>query len=136
MTPTETARIAAAINTLRPDWPTNSITTFLHTSGLANRPYQTIAIALTWIAVDPTTRTPARALENGPWWRATTTPENTPTPTHPWGPQNCHTCGLPQHQCTTRWKNDHQYTPTSQATKTTNVTARINDLRNRKRPTA
>ena len=25
-----------------------------------------VAMALTWIAVDPTTRTPARALENGP----------------------------------------------------------------------
>lgn len=77
-TPIETARLAAAINILRPDWPTRSLQTILdrdHT----HRPIHDLAVALAWIATDPGTKTPARLAEHGPWWTACTT-GSTPTP--------------------------------------------------------
>jgi hypothetical protein len=70
LTPTAVERIAQAIHALRPQWPIASLETFLRDPKLANRPTRDVAIALTWIAVDPDTRTPARVHEDGPWWRA------------------------------------------------------------------
>jgi hypothetical protein len=70
LTPTAVERIAQAIHALRPQWPITSLETFLRDPKLANRPTRDVAIALTWIAVDPDTRTPARVHEDGPWWRA------------------------------------------------------------------
>lgn len=74
----ELARIAAAINILRPDWPTRSIQTLLENHH-ANRPYHDLAVAATWIATDPDTKTPARLAEAGPWWTALQT-SSTPGP--------------------------------------------------------
>lgn len=85
MNPHEAARLAAAINQLNPEWPRRSLQTFIETN-LMDRPYRDAAIALTWIACDPLSRTPARVLEAGPWWRASLAdrlPENQPTPTPP-----------------------------------------------------
>ena len=65
----EIDRIAAAANALRPDWPLGSIRTLL-TKKLAHRPRRDVAVALAWIACEPNTATPARVLEDGPWWRA------------------------------------------------------------------
>lgn len=65
----ETHRLAAAINALRPDWPLASLSTWIRTS-LAERAYRDAAVALTWVACDPQSETPARVLEAGPWWRA------------------------------------------------------------------
>ena len=63
-------RLAAAINQLRPEWPTRSLLTFIG-KNLNSRAYRDAAIALTWIACDPKTLTPARVIEAGPWWNAT-----------------------------------------------------------------
>lgn len=66
---TETTRLAAAINALRPDWPQASLVTFI-TRDLATRAYRDAAVALTYVAADPATQTPKRVLEAGPWWDA------------------------------------------------------------------
>lgn len=70
ITQTQAERIAQAINALRPDWPTRSLLTFTQ-KHLADRAYRDALVALVWVASDPTTKTPARVLEAGPWWRAT-----------------------------------------------------------------
>lgn len=69
-TPNEIERIAAMGNALRPDWPIKSLRSYL-AANLGTRTYQDLAIALAYIATDPATQTPARLLENGPWWAAT-----------------------------------------------------------------
>lgn len=71
MNPTEAARIACAIAILRPDWDARSLQTFLtdDRNHIARRPYQDAAAALTFVACDPTSKTPARVLEAGPWWK-------------------------------------------------------------------
>ena len=66
----EIQRVAMAANALRPDWPTASLVTFI-AAKLADRPRRDVAVALTWVACDSATTTPARVLEAGPWWRAT-----------------------------------------------------------------
>lgn len=66
----EAHRLAGAINQLRPEWPLASLSTFIH-KNLAARAYRDAAVALTWVACDPQTLTPARVLEAGPWWKAT-----------------------------------------------------------------
>lgn len=86
MTPIQLHRLAGAIATLRPDWPPQSIQTFLE-KHFTHRPLRDIAVALTYVAVDPTTTTPARVLEAGPWWQSAAT-RDVPTavndcPTHP-----------------------------------------------------
>lgn len=69
MNDNEIERVAAAINALRPDWPSASLRTLI-TNKLGSRPRRDVAVALTWVACDSTTKTPARVLEAGPWWRA------------------------------------------------------------------
>lgn len=64
----EIERIAAAANALRPDWPVSSLKTIL--AAHAARPYMDLAVAMTVVACDPATRTPARVNEPGPWWVA------------------------------------------------------------------
>lgn len=66
----EVHRLAAALNSLRPDWPARSIATFIDRE-LKARTYRETAVALAWVATDPTTETPKRVLEQGPWWLAT-----------------------------------------------------------------
>lgn len=70
MNDTEIARIAAAGNALRPDWPVASLVTLLNRPALVNRPRRDVAVALAWIAAESDTKTPARILGPGPWWRA------------------------------------------------------------------
>jgi hypothetical protein len=62
-------KLATAANLLRPDWPTNSLVTYLMKAHAA-RPFQDLATALTFIALDPETKSPARLEQNGPWWKA------------------------------------------------------------------
>lgn len=66
----EAERIAAAINVLRPDWPTRSLITLMQRPGLANKPRRDVAVAFAWIACEANTAKPARVLEAGPWWQA------------------------------------------------------------------
>lgn len=67
MNRTEVERIAKAINGLRPDWPWNSLVTFIGTH-LSERAYRDVAVALAYVACEAETRTPKRVLESGPWW--------------------------------------------------------------------
>ena len=71
MNQTAIVRIAAMASSLRPDWPQSSIVTLL-TKHLADRAYRDVAVAMAWIATDPESKTPARLLEQGPWWLAAT----------------------------------------------------------------
>lgn len=70
MNANEQARLAAAVAILRPDWPQDSLRTFVARDDqlLARRPYQDAAVALVFVALDPATKTPARVNEPGPWW--------------------------------------------------------------------
>lgn len=72
MTPIELHRLAGAIATLRPDWPASSLQTFLDRH-FAYRPIRDVAVALTYVALDPDTTNPGRVLEAGPWWQASAT---------------------------------------------------------------
>ena len=69
MNENEVNRIANAVNALRPDWPAASLRTLI-SGKLGNRTRRDVAVALTWVACDSTTKTPARVLEAGPWWHA------------------------------------------------------------------
>lgn len=87
----ELQRLAAAINQLRPDWPTTSIQTYLQTH--ANRAYPDLAVAAIAVAVDPTSRTPRRMDEAGPWWQLVNQ-----TVTGQVGPGREPACTLPGHE--------------------------------------
>lgn len=102
---TETTRLAAAINALRPDWPHASLVTFL-TRDLSDRAYRDVAVALTWVACDPATQTPRRVLEAGPWWDAVAAGVGLApaTPTNSTLDGRCPKCGMwtvrsESHQC-------------------------------------
>lgn len=79
----ELERIAHAANAYRPDWPVRSVLTYLE-NDQAHRSYRDLAVALAYVATDPTTKTPRRLSEAGPWW---TTTRESPTavlgPRHP-----------------------------------------------------
>jgi hypothetical protein len=66
----ELARLAAMAAALRPDWNPRSVRHHLAAKH-RDKAYADLAVALTVIAVDPTTMTPARLDEFGPWWIAT-----------------------------------------------------------------
>lgn len=74
-------RLAAAVNALRPDWPTKSLVTFI-ANNLGDRATLDATVAMAWIATDPKTKTPARVLASGPWWQATR-PVGAPTGEQP-----------------------------------------------------
>src|SRR5690606_16846987 len=78
----EIDRIAAAMNQLRPDWPTKQLQTLLSNPALATRPRRDVCVALAWVACETNSSSPYRVLEAGPWWRAAavegaTAPRNT-----------------------------------------------------------
>lgn len=70
LTDTEASRIADAVERLRPDWPARSVRAFL-VAKLRDRAFADVAVAITVVACDPASETPARVLEPGPWWMAT-----------------------------------------------------------------
>lgn len=69
MNQVEAARLAAAANAIRPDWPAQSTMTLLHQ--IAAWPMRDAAVQLAWLACDPDTETPARILTDGPWRKLT-----------------------------------------------------------------
>jgi len=69
LTDTQVSNLAAAVHALRPDWNLRSLTTFVGDK-LRVRAFRDVAVALAWVATDEQTKTPARVLEAGPWWRA------------------------------------------------------------------
>lgn len=111
MNPNDAARLAAIINGIHPEWPNASLLTFI-TRNLANRPYPDAVVAFVACAIDPDTKTPARLLENGPWWKAAAAAagkvEATPTPPRV-SHMRCDRCGFtvtePDHRCAPR--GDH-----------------------------
>jgi len=88
----EIERIADAMNRLRPDWPVRSLRTLLSKPALATRARRDVTVALAWVACESGTATPARVLENGPWWRAAAV-EGALVNRHPKPADACHTCG-------------------------------------------
>jgi hypothetical protein len=89
----ELERIAAMAHALRPDWPLSSLLTHLKANHGA-RPYLDLAVAMAWIATDPDTKTPARLMENGPWWAATT-PQPAATSSRNANHKPCDRCRYP-----------------------------------------
>lgn len=87
------ARIAAAVNVLRPEWPVPSLRTLLESDALRHKPWRDVAVALTWVACDPASKTPARVKEAGPWWRAAGAEGATHVPANPTRETACKTCG-------------------------------------------
>lgn len=77
----EIDRIASAFHVLRPDWPHASLRTFI-AKNLADRPRRDVAVALAWISCESNTATPARVLENGPWWKAANAESSGTTTAH------------------------------------------------------
>lgn len=92
----EIERIASAMHALRPDWLASSLRTLI-AKKLADRPRRDVAVALTWIACEPNSHTPARVLESGPWWKAAGV-EGTASQRDPWDPTRfCHVCQKSAH---------------------------------------
>jgi hypothetical protein len=107
----EAARIASAVHHLRPDWPVKSILTLLLTK-LADRPRRDVCVALAWVACESNTATPARVLEQGPWWRAAA------VDSAPAGTANtfdratcCGICSQPERICQSHARPDHEFIP-------------------------
>jgi hypothetical protein len=88
----EMDRIADAMHRLRPDWPVKSIRALLAKPELASRARRDVTVALAWVACESDSHTPARVLENGPWWRAAGV-EGSVTKRHPRPEDACRTCG-------------------------------------------
>lgn len=96
----EIERIAAAINHLRPDWPRTSLITLLSKSELRDRPRRDVAVALTWVACEAQSLTPARVLESGPWWQAAGVTGETTIRREPYDPNTfCEHSGRPMDRC-------------------------------------
>lgn len=111
----EIERIAAAMNQLRPDWPTRSLKTLLSGPKLADRPRRDVTVALAWVACESGTATPARVLEAGPWWRAATI-EGNHNAHEPYDDTLfCAVCSEPRARCERKWAGDHQFEPAGAA---------------------
>jgi hypothetical protein len=99
MNEAQISRLAHALNELRPDWPIASLTTWIR-NHLATRAFRDAAVACTWVALDMqadgswTSRTLARVLEAGPWWRAAAAGEDgIRTSRNPRPDEACPDCG-------------------------------------------
>lgn len=102
-------RIAAAVNVLRPDWPTQSLRTFI-SNNLADRPRRDVMVAFAWISCEPNTSKPARILAAGPWWKAATVEGGHQV--EAFDPVAvCGTCGEIERRCRAAASiNDHEFT--------------------------
>lgn len=94
LTDVEASRIADAIAALRPDWPARSLRHFV-AAKLRGHAFADALVALAVVAADPTSETPARVLEPGPWWTATRA-NRTDTTYRP-GPDG-NPCTVPGHE--------------------------------------
>lgn len=103
----EIDRVSAAVNRLRPDWPTASIRTII-AKHLADRPRRDVAVALAWVACEPQSATPARVLEAGPWWRAASVEGGTTREPFDRG-SFCAHCEQPADRCRRIWADDHEF---------------------------
>ena len=92
----EVARIAAAMNQLRPDWPVRQLQTLLRDERITDRPRRDVCVALAWIACEANTANPYRVLEAGPWWRAAGVDGTSTGGRRDWADDahRCRTCSL------------------------------------------
>jgi hypothetical protein len=107
----EAERIAASVNMLRPDWPKNLILAVLGDDRCIHRGYADLAIAMTCVAVDPTSQKPGRIHERGPWWNATlaTMPAE---PARVINDEDCAICYRPPElHSRLSWTDAHDYEP-------------------------
>lgn len=112
MNENEVERIAAAINQLRPDWPANSLRTLLSRPELVNRPRRDVMVALSWVACDSTTISPARVIESGPWWRAAAVETGSAQPLEHLEPaERCWICHKAEPRCRANPHADHDFEP-------------------------
>src|SRR5689334_1162705 len=104
----EAHRIAAAMHELRPDWPASSILTLIR-KNLIDKPRRDVTVALSWIACEANSHTPARVLEAGPWWRAAGI-EGTVTKRDVMGrDERCSVCSMSEPACRIRYAADHEF---------------------------
>jgi len=102
-------RLAFAAHTIRPDWPTTSVVSWLLDNPLPGRTEQDVTVALLWLAADPRTKTPARLAYDGPWWRAVARGHAAEPRARVDRSRLCSTCSLPEEECRRRWPDDHAY---------------------------
>jgi hypothetical protein len=105
----EAQRISAAMHVLRPDWPAASILTMIR-KNLIDRPRRDVTVALSWIACEPNSHTPARVLESGPWWIAVGVDGTTTNRPGKVDPANrCGVCSESRERCARIWVDDHVF---------------------------
>jgi hypothetical protein len=105
----EAQRIAAAMHVLRPDWPTASILTMIR-KNLIDRPRRDVTVALSWIACEANSHTPARVLESGPWWIAVGVDGTTTNrPGKVDKANRCGICSESRERCGRIWAGDHDF---------------------------
>lgn len=109
MNENEIERIAHAANALRPDWPVSSIRTLLSKPELAHKTRRDVAVALTWVACESASKTPARVLEAGPWWQAVNAEGGQTAMRHPTREEACATCGHRYRDHADPRIGDHEY---------------------------
>ena len=91
---TEVSRLADSIHAGRPDWNPRSLRAFI-AAKMRGYAFADAFVALAVVAADPTSETPARVLEPGPWWTATRA-NRTDTTYRP-GPDG-NPCTVPGHE--------------------------------------
>jgi hypothetical protein len=106
----EIARLAAAVNVLRPDWPVKQLTTLL-AGPMAQRSRRDAAVALAWIACDASTASPYRVLEAGPWWKAVAVDGQTVSLTPYDHGTACGICDQAESRCKANPHAEHEYEP-------------------------
>jgi hypothetical protein len=62
------AELVAAVQTIRPEWGTTAVRTTLDRAREDGRPWRLASDAMLRVARAPDSRSPARLLEQGPWW--------------------------------------------------------------------
>lgn len=106
----EAQRIAAAMHELRPDWPASSLATLIR-KNLIDKPRRDVALALTWVACESGTHSPARVLEAGPWWKAAGAEGASSNRDNPPKHNRCGVCSLSAERCRQLWADDHDFRP-------------------------
>lgn len=95
----DATRLAVMTNTLRPTWSEASVMAVIGDERIrVRRTYRDTAVALAYLALDPSTQKPTRLFEAGPWWAsadAAMTAGSGPTYRYP-DLRDCRTCGKPQ----------------------------------------
>jgi hypothetical protein len=107
----ERDRIAAAMNAMRPDWPTKQLQTLLALPQLAERPRRDVTVALAWVACETASASPYRVLEAGPWWRAAAVEGDSRRLEHLKPEERCKTCSKSEHDCRMNPWGDHEFEP-------------------------